>query len=102
MVFPGRATYPGRVPESLAGAIVFSVTPTIVVGLIFWFIVRALLRSDRTERAVYARVEAEERAKAEAEERAESRDLADLADRAGVAARADRAGRADRSGRSAV
>ena len=102
MVFPGRATYPGRVPESLAGAIVFSVTPTIVVGLIFWFIVRALLRSDRTERAVYARVEAEERAKAEAEERAESRDLAD---RAGVAARADRAGRADRadrSGRSAV
>ena len=102
MVFPGRATYPCRVPESLAGAIVFSVTPTIVVGLIFWFIVRALLRSDRTERAVYARVEAEERAKAEAEERAESRDLAD---RAGVAARADRAGRADRadrSGRSAV
>ncbi|WP_082454628.1 MULTISPECIES: hypothetical protein [unclassified Frigoribacterium] len=83
-------------PESLAGAIVFSVTPTIVVGLIFWFIVRALLRSDRTERAVYAKVEAEERAKAEAEERAESRDLAE---RAGVAARADRA---DRTGRSAV
>ncbi|NRD26474.1 hypothetical protein [Frigoribacterium sp. VKM Ac-2836] len=73
-------------PESLAGAIVFSVTPTIVVGLIFWFIVRALLRSDRTERAVYAKVEAEERAKAEAEERAESRDLA-------AADRADRAGR---------
>ena len=96
MVFPGRATYPGRVPESLAGAIVFSLTPTILVGLIFWFIVRALLRSDRTERAAYAKVEAEERARAEAEERAESRDLAD---RAGVAARADRA---DRTGRSAV
>ena len=99
MVFPGRATYPGRVPESLAGAIVFSLTPTILVGLIFWFIVRALLRSDRTERAAYAKVEAEERARAEAEERAESRDLAD---RAGVAARADRADRADRTGRSAV
>ncbi|KPG85256.1 hypothetical protein [Frigoribacterium sp. RIT-PI-h] len=83
-------------PESLAGAIVFSLTPTILVGLIFWFIVRALLRSDRTERAAYAKVEAEERARAEAEERAESRDLAD---RAGVAARADRA---DRTGRSAV
>jgi flagellar biosynthesis/type III secretory pathway M-ring protein FliF/YscJ len=96
VVFPGRATYPGRVPESLAGAIVFSLTPTILVGLIFWFIVRALLRSDRTERAAYAKVEAEERAKAEAEERAESRDLAD---RAAVAARADRA---DRHGRSAV
>jgi flagellar biosynthesis/type III secretory pathway M-ring protein FliF/YscJ len=90
VVFPGRATYPGRVPESLAGAIVFSLTPTILVGLIFWFIVRALLRSDRTERAAYAKVEAEERARAEAEERAESRDLAD---RAGVAARADRTGR---------
>ena len=99
MVFPGRATYPGRVPESLAGAIVFSVTPTIVVGLIFWFIVRALLRSDRTERAVYAKVEAEERAKAEAEERAESRDLAGRAGRAEGAARTDRTGR---TGRSAV
>jgi len=99
VVFPGRATYPGRVPESLAGAIVFSVTPTIVVGLIFWFIVRALLRSDRTERAVYAKVEAEERAKAEAEERAESRDLAGRAGRAEGAARTDRTGR---TGRSAV
>lgn len=93
MVFPGRATYPGRVPESLAGAIVFSLTPTILVGLIFWFIVRALLRSDRTERSAYAKVEAEERAKAEAEERAESRDLADRAGRADGAARADRTGR---------
>ncbi|OII23510.1 hypothetical protein [Frigoribacterium sp. MCBA15_019] len=80
-------------PESLAGAIVFSLTPTILVGLIFWFIVRALLRSDRTERAAYAKVEAEERAKAEAEERAESRDLADRAGRADGAARADRTGR---------
>lgn len=93
MVFPGRATYPGRVPESLAGAIVFSLTPTILVGLIFWFIVRALLRSDRTERAAYAKVEAEERAKAEADERAESRDLADRAGRVDGAARADRTGR---------
>lgn len=94
MVFPSRATYPGRVPESLAGAIVFSVTPTIVVGLIFWFIVRALLRSDRTERAVYAKVEAEERAKAEADERDESRREAGL----GAAGRGpvDR-GAADRS-----
>ena len=73
MVFPGGATYSGPVPESLAGAIVFSVTPTIVVGLIFWFIVRALLRSDRTERSAYAKVEAEERARAEAEEGAERR-----------------------------
>jgi len=42
---------------------VFSVTPTILVGLIFWFAIRAIFRSDRTERAVYARMEAEERAR---------------------------------------
>ncbi|WP_123519919.1 hypothetical protein [Frigoribacterium sp. PhB24] len=89
-------------PESLAGAIVFSVTPTIVVGLIFWFIVRALLRSDRTERAVYAKVEAEERAKAEAEERAESRDLAAAADRADLAGRSGRSSRSGRTGHGAV
>jgi len=60
------------VPETFWGAAVFAVTPTIVVGLIFWFAVRALLRADRTERAVYSQIEAEERARAEAEERAAS------------------------------
>ena len=61
--FPREGDVPWSVPESLAGAILFSSRPTIVVGLIFWFIVRAMLRSDRTERAVYAKVEAEERAR---------------------------------------
>ncbi|MFP7761306.1 hypothetical protein [Marisediminicola sp. LYQ134] len=42
---------------------VFSVTPTILVGLIFWMVIRSILRADRTERAVYSRIEAEERAK---------------------------------------
>lgn len=42
---------------------IYSVAPTLGVGLIFWFIVRAIIRSDRTERAAYARIEAEERAK---------------------------------------
>jgi hypothetical protein len=41
----------------------FSVTPTILVGLIFWFALRAILRADRTERAAQAKIEAEERAK---------------------------------------
>lgn len=41
----------------------FSVTPTILIGLIFWFVMRAILRADRTEREVYAQIEAEERAK---------------------------------------
>jgi hypothetical protein len=39
------------------------------VGLIFWFVVRSLLRADRTERSAYAKIEAEERARAEALER---------------------------------
>lgn len=42
----------------------WSVTPTVLVGVIFWFIVAAILRADRTERKVRSRIEAEERAKA--------------------------------------
>jgi hypothetical protein len=51
------------VPTSVWGNIVFSLAPTICVGLIFWFAMRAILRADRTERKEYARIEAEERAK---------------------------------------
>ncbi len=50
-------------PEEFWANAVFSVTPTILVGLIFWFAMRAIFRADRTERKVYARIEAEERAK---------------------------------------
>lgn len=42
---------------------IYSVVPTILVGLIFWMVMRAIIRADRTERKVYAEVEAEERAK---------------------------------------
>jgi hypothetical protein len=35
----------------------------VLVGLIFWFIMRAIIRADRTERDTYAKIEAEERAK---------------------------------------
>ena len=41
----------------------FSVTPTILIGLVFWFILRAIIRADRTERKVYSQIEAEERAR---------------------------------------
>jgi hypothetical protein len=51
------------VPEEYWANAVFSVTPTILVGLIFWFAMRAIFRADRTERKVYSRIEAEERAK---------------------------------------
>ena len=50
-------------PTTVWGGIIFSLAPTVCVGLIFWFVMRAILRSDRTERKEYARIEAEERAK---------------------------------------
>ncbi len=52
------------VPEEYWLNALFSVTPTIVIGLIFWYILRSIVRADRTERKVYAQIEAEERAKA--------------------------------------
>ena len=42
---------------------VFSVTPTIIIGLIFWFVMRAILRADRTERNELDKYEREERAR---------------------------------------
>ena len=54
-------------PTSEWGNIVFSVTPTIVVGLIFWFIMRNIIRADRDERKAYTKIEAQERARIERE-----------------------------------
>ncbi|MES2093797.1 MAG: hypothetical protein V4531_08310 [Actinomycetota bacterium] len=45
----------------------YSLIPTILLGLVFWFVMRAIFRADRTERKVYAEIEAEERARFEAE-----------------------------------
>ena len=42
---------------------VYSVTPTIIIGLIFWFVMRAILRADRTERKELDKYEREERAR---------------------------------------
>jgi len=44
-------------------AVVWSLAPTVVVLGLFIFVLRSILRMDRTERRVYAEVEAEERAK---------------------------------------
>jgi hypothetical protein len=41
----------------------WSISPTILVGLIFWLIIHAIIHADRKERKVYAQIEAEERAK---------------------------------------
>jgi hypothetical protein len=43
----------------------YSVTPTILLGLIFWFVMRSIINADRSERSAYAKIEAEERAKLE-------------------------------------
>ncbi len=45
----------------------WAIVPTICVGLIFWFVMRAILRGDRTEREAQARIEAEEDARLLAE-----------------------------------
>lgn len=40
---------------------IFSLVPTILIGLIFWFVMRAILRADRTERDTLKKYEADER-----------------------------------------
>jgi hypothetical protein len=44
-------------------AVMWTLLPTVVVSAIFFFVLRSIIRSDRTERRVYARYEAEERAR---------------------------------------
>ena len=41
----------------------WSLTPTVLLGGLFWLIIRSIVRSDRTEREARVRIEAEERAK---------------------------------------
>ena len=52
-------------PQEYWSNAIYSIIPTLLVGLIFWFVVRAIIRADRTERNAYAKIEAEERAKNE-------------------------------------
>lgn len=51
-------------PQDFWSNAIFSLVPTIALGLIFWFVMRAIIRSDRAERKAYAEIEAQERAKA--------------------------------------
>jgi uncharacterized membrane protein len=50
-------------PDGFWANALFSVIPTVLFGVLFWFVFRAIVRADRSERAVAARIEAEERAK---------------------------------------
>ena len=55
-----RRAYPGGM-----GAIggwdegLWAIVPTIAISLLFWFVMRAILRADRNERAAQAKYEAE-------------------------------------------
>lgn len=49
--------------DSYWAAVVWSLLPTVVVLGLFVFVLRSILRMDRSERRAYSRVEAEERAK---------------------------------------
>ncbi|MFC4222564.1 hypothetical protein [Lysinibacter cavernae] len=44
-------------------AAIWAITPTLALGVLFWFVIRSIIRSDRNERAAYNKIEAEERAK---------------------------------------
>jgi hypothetical protein len=60
-------------PDDFWGNALFSLVPTVLFGLLFWFVLRSIIRSDGAERDVAARIEVEERAKrAAAKERAGS------------------------------
>ncbi|MFB7251340.1 MULTISPECIES: hypothetical protein [unclassified Microbacterium] len=48
--------------ESIWTAVAWSILPTLAVCVVFFFVLRGILRFDRTERKVHARIEAEERA----------------------------------------
>lgn len=39
----------------------WSITPTILIGVFFFVVLRYILRADRTERRIYKEMEAEER-----------------------------------------
>ena len=48
--------------ENIWVAVAWSLLPTVGVSIVFFLVVRGILRFDRTERKVHAQIEAEERA----------------------------------------
>ena len=50
-------------PTDFWGNAIFSLVPTIALGLVFWFVIRAIIRADRNERKVYSEMESAERAR---------------------------------------
>ncbi|KQZ85782.1 hypothetical protein ASD56_05715 [Microbacterium sp. Root166] len=44
-------------------AVAWTLLPTLVVGGIFFYVLRSIIRADRNERREYAKIDAQERAK---------------------------------------
>ena len=44
-------------------AVAWSLVPTTAVSIVFFYVVRSVLRMDRTERRAYAKIEDQERAR---------------------------------------
>jgi uncharacterized protein HemY len=49
--------------DSYWAAVVWALLPTTIVLLVFFFVLRSILRMDRKERSVYSSIEKEERAR---------------------------------------
>lgn len=54
---------PGTGVDGILWEVIWGFTPTVILGLLFWWLLRAVVRADRTERKAYAKMEAEERAR---------------------------------------
>lgn len=53
---------------------IYSLTPTVVVGVIFAFVIRSIIKMDSSERKAWKKIEQEERARAEDRRTAKSND----------------------------
>lgn len=49
--------------NGVVAGIVWALAPTVLIGLVFWWVMSAVVHADRNERRAYAKIEAEERAK---------------------------------------
>jgi hypothetical protein len=52
-----------EVVNGLLDGLLWALLPTVIVSALFFFVLRAVVRADRSERRAYDKVEAEERAK---------------------------------------
>ena len=57
-----RLAYPGGMDDYWV-AVAWTLLPTLVVGGIFFYVLRSIIRADRNERREYAKIDAQERAK---------------------------------------